>query len=128
MGKAPVIIAAVLVEKDGKFLLREELLESGKKYWIIPGGHVEFGETIRDAAVREIKEETGIDVKITGFIGHEEVIRTQFDYHTVIFFFRGMPCDGNIIETKDARFFSSQEIENLNLVDSAKTIFRKLGI
>ena len=39
----PKIIVSALVERDGRFLLIRETLESGQDYWIIPGGHVEFG-------------------------------------------------------------------------------------
>ena len=45
------------------------LLESPNRGWEYPGGMVEPGETLQDALIREIKEETGVDVEITGFIG-----------------------------------------------------------
>ncbi|MCR5754136.1 MAG: NUDIX domain-containing protein [Acetatifactor sp.] len=45
------------------------LLESPRRGWEYPGGMVEPGETLQDALIREIKEETGADVEITGFIG-----------------------------------------------------------
>ena len=45
------------------------LLESPRRGWEYPGGMVEPGESLQDALIREIKEETGVDVAITGFIG-----------------------------------------------------------
>lgn len=45
------------------------LLKSPRRGWEYPGGMVEPGETLQDALLREVKEETGIDVEITGFIG-----------------------------------------------------------
>ena len=45
------------------------LLKSPSRGWEYPGGMVEPGETLQDALIREIKEETGVDVEITGFIG-----------------------------------------------------------
>ena len=45
------------------------LLKSPRRGWEYPGGMVEPGETLQDALKREIKEETGVDVEITGFIG-----------------------------------------------------------
>ena len=70
----PRITSAVLVIQGGKFLLAERNKENYKGYWIIPGGGVKFGESIQDAAVREIKEETNIDVEIKKLIGHKEII------------------------------------------------------
>lgn len=52
-----------LVQDGGNFLLIKEVLEDSKEYWIVPDGKVIFGETISDAAKREIKEELGIDIK-----------------------------------------------------------------
>jgi len=57
--KRPRVGSAVLVMKDGKFLLAERNKENYKNKWIIPGGGVDFGEKIEVAAIREIKEETG---------------------------------------------------------------------
>ncbi len=45
------------------------LLKSPRRGWEYPGGMVEPGEALQDALIREIKEETGVDVEITGFIG-----------------------------------------------------------
>ena len=44
----PVLVVAVLVRRKNKFLLVKETLEDGKDYWIVPGGKVEFSETIEE--------------------------------------------------------------------------------
>ncbi|WP_026496354.1 NUDIX hydrolase [Butyrivibrio sp. WCD3002] len=60
-----VSVAGLVVNDKDEILL----LESPKRGWEYPGGMVEPGETLQAALIREIKEETGIDAEITGFIG-----------------------------------------------------------
>jgi len=127
----PKIIASALIEKDDKFLLVKEILEDGKEYWIVPGGKVEFGETLVDAAKREIKEETNLDIEILKFLDFEESIHLNHNYHTIIFFFLAKPLNKNFILDKkvlQAKFFSQDEIRKLNLVESASWILEKLQL
>ena len=64
------VTVATVVEKDGKFLFVEEHTE-GVTHTVFnqPAGHVEAGETIIEAAIRETMEETGHDVEITNLLG-----------------------------------------------------------
>jgi 8-oxo-dGTP diphosphatase len=120
--KEPRVIAGIILRKDNKILLIKEILEDSKEHWIFPGGGVEFGETIEEAAKREAKEETGLDVEIKELLGFKEIIRPRFDYHTVIFFFIAEPLNDKITKTDkvlEARYFSIEETKKLSLVDSA---------
>lgn len=66
MNHTHFVSVAALVSNDlGEILL----IKSPRRGWEYPGGMVEPGETFQDALLREIKEESGIDVEITGFIG-----------------------------------------------------------
>jgi 8-oxo-dGTP diphosphatase len=126
----PRLTAAVLVEKDGKYLLAERNKENAKGFWIIPGGGVEFGETTEQAAVREIKEETNLDVEIVRFIGFKEVINVPGRYHSVVFFYLARPLHEDIKASDDvskARFFTLEDIEGLNVIESAKWVFKTLA-
>ena len=58
------IVVGGILEKDGKVLLVQEAQEKCYGKWNIPAGHLDCGETLKEGAIREIKEETNIDVEI----------------------------------------------------------------
>ena len=126
----PRVTSAVLVVHEGKFLLAERNKENYKGYWIIPGGGVDFGETIRDAAIREIKEETNLDVEIVKLIGYKEVINVPGNYHSVVFFHLAKPVNMDIKAKEDissARFFDLEEIKKLKIAESVEWALREAG-
>jgi 8-oxo-dGTP pyrophosphatase MutT (NUDIX family) len=61
-----VAVAAVVRDEDGKLLM---IQRSDNGLWALPGGAQDIGETTREAAIREVEEETGISVEITGVSG-----------------------------------------------------------
>ena len=128
----PRIGSAVLVENNGKYLLGERNKKNYNGYWIIPGGGVKFGETLQEAAIREIKEETNLDVEIVKLIGYQEIINLPGDYHSVVFFHLAKPKHGNLEANEDisqAKFFTIGEIKKIEkLAESAEWCFRELGI
>lgn len=65
----PKVAVGVLIEQDGKLLLTRRNHEPKMGEWSFPSGFVDAGEKIEDAAVREAKEETGIDVEIDALLG-----------------------------------------------------------
>ena len=129
--RKPKLVVGVLTKNNGKYLLARETLEGGKDYWIVPGGKVEFGETIEEAAKREINEETGIKAKKLKFLAYKEAIATEYNYNTVIFFFETETntrkiredVEGKVIE---AKWFTKKEALKLPLVFSAKWLFKKV--
>lgn len=129
--RKPKLVVGILVRNRNKFLLARETLEGGKDYWIVPGGKVEFGESIEDAAKREIEEETGIKAKKLKFIVYKEAVFPRYNYHTVIFFFETRSTttklkpdiEGKVIE---AKWFTKKEALKLPLVESAKWLLTKV--
>jgi len=76
MSYSPLNIVVGSVLKDGKCLLIRRTKDPYKNYWSIPGGKLEYGEHIADAIEREVKEETGLEVKFAGLRGIvSEVLR-----------------------------------------------------
>lgn len=63
---SPAAVTCVLAEQDGRILFVLRKFDPGKDEWCLPAGFVEVGEQPDESAVRETKEETGLDVAITG--------------------------------------------------------------
>jgi 8-oxo-dGTP diphosphatase len=57
----------VFVFKNGKFLMQQRKGSHGAGSWSVPGGHLEFSESFEDTARREVKEETGLEIKNVRF-------------------------------------------------------------
>lgn len=62
----PKVVAGTIPEQDGCVLLTRRSINPGRGLWTFPGGFVDFGESVEDAAVRETFEETGLKVDLTG--------------------------------------------------------------
>lgn len=65
MPKHSLSAGAVVLDDHGKILL----IKGPERGWEFPGGVIELGETIEDGIIREVKEESGIDIEVTRFCG-----------------------------------------------------------
>ena len=66
--KATVAADIIISFEDGSIILIKRANEPFKDHWALPGGIMDPGETIRQTAVREAKEETGLDIELVGLI------------------------------------------------------------
>ncbi len=65
----PKVVVTVISEMDGKIVMIRRDNEPGRGKWTIPGGFVDRGEVVEEAAVREFLEETGLKTQVTGLVG-----------------------------------------------------------
>lgn len=66
--RSPRLKARVLVERDGQVLLVRHAKRKQKAFWCLPGGNADPGESIAEAARRELLEETGVEVDVEGAV------------------------------------------------------------
>ena len=84
-------VAAIVTTADGnstKILLTLRNTEPFKGHWCLPGGHIDRYEAVKDAAIREVKEETGLDFH-AGFFSYFDERVSERDIHAVVMVFTG---------------------------------------
>lgn len=105
-------VTAIVEFPNNKILLVKRNTVIFKGYWALPGGKVDVGETIEQAIVREVKEETGLHVKIVRKIGEYHEIGIQdgidYDYYPACFLVKLV---GGKIKRQE------KEIDEIKLVD-----------
>ena len=127
----PRIGSAVVVLKDDKILLGKRNKKNAFGKWVLPGGRVDWGETIKETAIRETKEETGLDVEIKRFVCHKEIVRPDVGYHRVVFFHLAELKSEEIVtgdDLSEAGFFTINEIKELDTVLSVEDVLREAGL
>ncbi len=65
----PKLVTVVVVQHGGKILLGRRNMEPARGKWTFFGGYVDRGEKVEDAAIREVKEETNLDVRLDALLG-----------------------------------------------------------
>ncbi|UVO27330.1 NUDIX hydrolase [Bradyrhizobium arachidis] len=70
----PQLAVSAAIFRDGKVLLVRRARSPAKGFYSLPGGRVEFGESLHQALAREVDEETGLDIEIVGLAGWREVL------------------------------------------------------
>lgn len=65
----PKVAVGVVLSRAGRLFLNRRAIDPGKGRWSFPSGYVDLGESTMDAALREVKEETGYDARLDGLLG-----------------------------------------------------------
>jgi len=132
--KQPLAGVGAVIVNEGKMILVRRGVEPGKGKWSIPGGLVELGETVRDAVVREAKEETGLEVEIVvdrpldAFDNIDIDEKGSFHYHYVLLQFLTRQKSGVLkpsSDALDAKWVPLEEVEKYDLTNSFRLFFKK---
>ncbi|MCJ7774642.1 MAG: NUDIX hydrolase, partial [Desulfobacterales bacterium] len=112
----PAPAAGVLILDDlGQILLVKRAFQPYRGTWVIPSGYIEYDEDIRSTAVRELKEETGLDVEIEGI----HTVESCFDDprgNTILVVFRGKIAGGRLKAGDDAEDVGFFPLEDLPVI------------
>lgn len=130
----PIVGVGAVIIQDGKIILVKRQAEPGRGRWSIPGGTVHVGEKVRDAAVREAKEESGLDIKIIDdrpmdvFDSIMIDDRGRVQYHFALVDFLAVPKGGALAAGEDAaeaRWVPLDEVKKYDLANSFRVFFEK---
>jgi ADP-ribose pyrophosphatase YjhB (NUDIX family) len=110
--------------KDEKLLLLKRNVEPFKGFWHVVGGHVEENESLKEAVIREFKEETGLDVTVGGIIDGR--IEETFDRIKTIVAFEVTSAEGEIrLNFENEAYGWFDEIPCNSVYDYAKYLSNK---
>ena len=107
-----------IFDEDFNFILIKRKNEPFKDHWALPGGFVEYGESVETAAMREAKEETSIDVKLIDLVGVYSKPDRDPRGHTVTVAFTAkgdlskMNADS---DAKEINIFSKTQLDEINI-------------
>ncbi len=115
----------VLIWKEGKVALIKRSSQYGPGTWAPPGGHIEFGESALDAAVRETMEEVGVKIRNIDVLGFTEDLSSTYGTHYITIWTRADWASGELKES-DAEFTQSGFFDIKNLPEPLFISFRNL--
>lgn len=131
----PELSVSCAVFKNGKVLLAQRMFEPYAGYYSLPGGRVERGETLRDAALRELKEEVQVEAKIIDFVDHVELCERDEAgnvlFHAVIVVFLAKWTDGDPqtgAEVIDVVWHDPHAVFHLKMTPNLQNIIAKATI
>lgn len=126
----PYLAVSAAIIRDGHVLVARRAKGASTGVWTMPGGVVEAGETLHEAVIREISEETGIAIEPVALAGHREFItsdaqgRVQRHFVIMCFAARWISGDGEpaLEELSELRWLKPDEITGLTTTEGLAEI------
>ncbi|WP_291866109.1 NUDIX hydrolase [Bradyrhizobium sp.] len=122
----PQLAVSAAIFREGKILLVRRARSPARGLYSLPGGRVEFGETLHTALRREVDEETALKIDIIGLAGWREVVPgTSGGGHYLIMTFAARWCSGDPVlndEHDDFRWMALESLDDLEVTDGLQEI------
>ena len=100
---APRVRVAAIIVQDDKILLAQHK-RKGRKYWVPPGGGVDFGESLEEALIRELQEEASVTIRVGELVMVNDSVPPDKHRHIINLFFRAEIVSGTLkVGTDDKR-------------------------
>jgi ADP-ribose pyrophosphatase YjhB (NUDIX family) len=130
--EVPLVGVGAIIIENSRVLLVKRAHPPLQAQWSIPGGVLEVGELVREAAIREAREETGLIVEPADLLGvYDRVLRNaeqRVQYHYVLIDFLCRRVGGELQAASDAaevRWFTREELPALKLAEDTQDVIRK---
>ena len=130
----PVAGVSVCVIRDGAVLLVRRAHAPAKGLWSLPGGKVEPGEPVRAAAIRELKEETGVTAKLTRLLDVVDIIHRDRDgivsAHYILTVFAARRLSGKARPASDAEaaaWVRVADLDRMKLTPGTADLIRRVA-
>ncbi len=130
----PIVAVSAVIVHDGRILLVNRGSEPNKGLWSLPGGAIELGETARDALIREVREETCLDIEpLRVAYVHDVIMKTDQTvlWHYVIISYFAAVVGGHARASSDAaavEWVPLENVKNLETTDSLVEQLRSVGL
>lgn len=105
-------VSVVVINSDNQILLVKHR-KGPRQYWVLPGGRMEYGETFFECGIREVKEETGLDVDVDRIIFLSEAIAPDRSRHIVNVFMTAKPNGGGTLKLGNEPVLAGLEYKSL---------------
>ena len=118
-----------MVHRGASVLLLRRRNPPNMGKWALPGGLVELGETVQEAAVREIQEETGLKVRIEGLLDVQTDLHrdgnSKIEFHYILVDYLARPVSGRLkinVESSDSGWFTQARLPGLPMSEGTKNV------
>lgn len=131
MRQPTLAVDTIIKTKNDRIVLVRRKFPPFEDSWALPGGIVEYGETVESAAVREANEETGLNVMIKNLVGIYSNPSRDPRGHVISICFLCEEVGGTLIADTDAKAvetFSAKELAALDLAFDHKLMLRDAGV